>query len=277
MNKVLIFLIFILFCYTNLWNQDTPSLEVTYIANEGFMVRAGEKSILIDALFKNGFNMYLVPDGSLSQKMQAAKKPFNRIDLILVTHRHGDHFNALMVTNHLKHNPKCILVAHNQVILRMKKWMTQYNLKKEQIYEINMEFNTNKGLSLNGIDLNILCLHHIPYIVNGVDRQIKVANLSYIVKLNGYVFFHMGDAIISNSSDFIKEFPFNEQNINTLFLNYNDRSKITHDIIDQYIKPANIIAMHIPPEEVATVTQEFKKLYPDIFIFSESMETKVFK
>ena len=66
--------------------------SVTYIANSGFLLRSGGKSVLIDALFNNGFGRYAVPSNELKADMINGKPPFEKIDLFLVTHNHGDHF-----------------------------------------------------------------------------------------------------------------------------------------------------------------------------------------
>src|SRR5512147_2776523 len=55
--------------------------SITYVANSGFLIWAGEKKVLVDALFDNDHGHpgapTLVRDG---------KAPFDDIDLVLATH-----------------------------------------------------------------------------------------------------------------------------------------------------------------------------------------------
>ena len=51
-----------LFTCINLFSQSTElKIDVTYIANAGFLIESSGKKVLIDALFKNGWNTYLTP------------------------------------------------------------------------------------------------------------------------------------------------------------------------------------------------------------------------
>ncbi len=63
--------------------------SITYVANFGFLIWAGEKKVLVDALFnKSRGHPGLVGDGNA---------PFDDIDLVLVAHGDRDHFSARAV------------------------------------------------------------------------------------------------------------------------------------------------------------------------------------
>jgi L-ascorbate metabolism protein UlaG (beta-lactamase superfamily) len=74
--------------------QDASEATVTYIANCGFLDSCRGKAVLIDAIFNSGYRQYLVPPAALKADMVAGKAPFTRIDALLVTHEHADHFNS---------------------------------------------------------------------------------------------------------------------------------------------------------------------------------------
>ena len=93
-----------------------PPIDVTYIANEGFLIQAAGKKVLIDALFERGAPNYLTPSPELLDHIATDKGLFADIDLLLVTHVHGDHFNPAMVLRYLRSHPRCQFVAHKQVI-----------------------------------------------------------------------------------------------------------------------------------------------------------------
>src|SRR5215207_7881776 len=90
---------------------QAPTVEITYIANEGVLIRSGDKQVLIDGLHREyGPEYAFLPDAQRVQ-IETAKAPFNEIDLILVSHRHLDHFHPESVGLHLQHNPKGFLVS----------------------------------------------------------------------------------------------------------------------------------------------------------------------
>ena len=89
---------------------------VTYIANEGFLIEAAGKKVLVDALFDSGFGTYLSPPQEALAQMTGAREPFADVDLLLVTHPHGDHFNPKLVVEFLRNQARCRLIAHTQTV-----------------------------------------------------------------------------------------------------------------------------------------------------------------
>jgi L-ascorbate metabolism protein UlaG (beta-lactamase superfamily) len=74
-----------------------------YVANEGFLVKASNRKILVDALFGRFESDWCdVPSGPVIEKMEKGIEPFDQIDLILISHAHVDHFNAEIVSKHLE-------------------------------------------------------------------------------------------------------------------------------------------------------------------------------
>src|SRR5687767_14045699 len=91
-------------------------LTITFLANEGVMLSSGVKKVLIDALFVKYETGYAVPADSTRAALERARPPFDAIDLVLVTHRHGDHFHPAPVAAHLRANPHATLLTSRQVI-----------------------------------------------------------------------------------------------------------------------------------------------------------------
>ena len=49
------------------------------------------------------------------------------------------------------------------------------------------------------------------------------------------------------------------------------------EIINKLIRPAYLIAVHVPPKEVNSITREIAKYYPDAVVFSKPNEKQNFK
>jgi L-ascorbate metabolism protein UlaG (beta-lactamase superfamily) len=71
---------------------------------------------LTDALF-GGFegDWCDIPNEANQLKLAAAAPPFDKVDIITISHRHDDHFNPEMVISHLIRNPECTLICPKQV------------------------------------------------------------------------------------------------------------------------------------------------------------------
>ena len=91
-------------------------VSITFLANEGVMLSSGGKKVLIDGLFLRYGPDFAVPADSTQAALRTARAPFDAVDLILVTHRHGDHFHPETVAAHLRANPRATLLTSKQVI-----------------------------------------------------------------------------------------------------------------------------------------------------------------
>ncbi|HKJ81201.1 MAG TPA: MBL fold metallo-hydrolase, partial [Ignavibacteriaceae bacterium] len=115
MQKIAI-IIFLLLSYITVSSYaQQKNVEVTYVGNSGFMITIGDKKILIDALFKGSKGNYELPQQA-QDKLTGAQAPFDDVDLILVTHAHGDHINPDMVKQHLENNPKAFIASTQQLV-----------------------------------------------------------------------------------------------------------------------------------------------------------------
>lgn len=246
-----------------------PTLDVTYIANEGFLIQAVGKKVLVDALFDDGFGTFLAPSRELLMQMNRGNGLFADVDLLLVTHRHGDHFNPKLVVEFLRHHAHCRLVAHTQVVdlLRKEEGFAQI---AGQIYEVKLELGAFERISLNGISLDALCLRHMS---EDPDNE-PMRNMAFVVELGGVRFLHLGDARIYQSEAHLNHYPFEQKPIDILFLNREDRSEATQKFIAEKIKPSRIVAMHIPPAELSEETNHILAVYPHAIVFKQSMERR---
>jgi len=59
--------------------------KITLIGNEGFLVAVGETNIYVDAFYRSGWGF---------SKPVVRPEDVSRADIVLVTHAHGDHFDA---------------------------------------------------------------------------------------------------------------------------------------------------------------------------------------
>ena len=117
-----------------------PQANVTYIANEGFLIEVGSQKIMIDAIFDDRSISYAhVPDEETLSLMQASKAPFDDIDLLLVTHSHRDHFSVAPVLEHLKSNPSCVLIGPPQVVKGLKIVEPEFEKDDLKVREVDLD------------------------------------------------------------------------------------------------------------------------------------------
>jgi L-ascorbate metabolism protein UlaG (beta-lactamase superfamily) len=254
----------------NLFSQRTEyKIDVTYIANAGFLIESTGKKILIDALFKNGWYTYLTPVDSIVSKIINQQSPFNEANLMLITHNHGDHFNDSMVVAYLNNNSENVLIAPPLVTNAIIKNPDFKN--KNQIVELSKINREKNDTTINGIRVRSFFIQH--------DTRPQIENVGYLIDIGDLKIFHTGDYDGSELVEFGKLHLQNEQ-IALALLNFYGfwNTKEGRMFTEEYIHPKRIALMHIPPAEIEIVKDSVKLIndFIDITVFEGSMEKKSF-
>ena len=129
------------------------ALTVTYLANEGVLLSSGAQKVLIDALFVKYETGYPVPAESTQAALARSRAPFDAVDLVLVTHRHGDHFHPLPMSEHLRSNPRAVLVTSQQVIDSLRSVLRSDASVAGRIASRTMASGTRRRMLVNGVSV----------------------------------------------------------------------------------------------------------------------------
>ena len=242
-------------------------LEVTYLGNEGFLIESAGKKVLIDALFKDKGQGFAAPSPELMSRIIAGAGPFEDIDLLLVTHRDADHFDAELVLTYLRQHPHVRLIAPKQVVdgMRGNPGFAEIN---PQIEEIAAVPGDARSLSVNKVALDVLCLLH----AYSPAHPPTSSNLGFMVKLGGARFVHLGDAFIEQNAATLQSISFEHKPVSVLFLNRDDLSSTAQKVVADHIKPVRIVAMHLVPANFEAERKAVIALYPEAVIFAKPMD-----
>lgn len=159
---------------------------ITYLANEGFLLEAGETRVLVDALFGDGLNGYPVVPAPRRAELEGARGRFSGVDLVLASHFHGDHFDAAAVARHLEANPRAVFLSTRQAVTALRRELGAAAEGLEIVAALPEEGETTL-LELPGAAVEVLNLHH------GRDRRPPVENLGLVIRLGGLTVLHVGD------------------------------------------------------------------------------------
>ena len=277
-NFILILLIF----YSTSAISQSPC-KITYIANEGFLIKSDDKKILIDALF-GGFdgNWCDKPNDYTKSKLERAVSPFDNVDIIAISHKHQDHFNPEMVIKHIINNPKCIIVCPKQTDSLLKSY-SNYEIIKNNIIAITPAINRDTSLKIKNINIRILRLEHSHYYIQDettglkINKHENIENIGFVINVGGIKIFHCGDANPWKEEEYrvfnLKKERVDVALLENLFMNDNQ----TKEIIINYINPKNIILMHIEPsnaQKLKELAKHLRRTNPNVYVFTKSMEYK---
>lgn len=240
--------------------SDGNKVQVSYVGNAGFLINIGDKKILIDALFKGFKGSYDVPQ-NVQDLLTSAQAPFDEVDLILVTHAHGDHIDPDMVRQHLKNNPKAIFASTQQLVTALKG-------SADRFIGFNPTKEKSESKVINGIDIESFYLPHGP--------NSKIINIGFLVKVNGVSFFQTGDADFEQFTfDQFRSFKLPERKIDLLFIQHyyltddpSDRRFVAEGIGGKYIFP-----IHYHFTTPAFDKKKIRQHYPDAIIFKKELQS----
>ncbi len=244
-------------------------VEVQYIANEGVLITGGGKRVLIDGLHRKYGDAYAYLPDREREKIEAARQPFDSVDLILVSHMHGDHFHPESVGSHLRSNRKAVLATSQQIIDEIAGKFADYAAVKDRITPLKFTFRERFTKRLAGIGVEFLGLGH------GSGRHASIQNFGHVFSVGGKRFLHIGDA--PTSVELFDHFDLEKLSIDIAFmpawfLNYDEGKAIIRD----HIKPKHIIAVHVGPTEGESLKKAIAKDFPTADVFSTMLEKKHF-
>ncbi|HWN09899.1 MAG TPA: MBL fold metallo-hydrolase [Pyrinomonadaceae bacterium] len=244
-------------------------MAVTYIANEGVLISSGGKQILIDGLHREYKPAYAFPPPALLESLESARSPYDKLNLILVTHIHLDHFHPQSIGLHLANNPAAVLVSSDQVADGVKKDFADFQKIESRVKRSTPQWKAKEVHEVAGVKLSVLGLRH------GTAHFSWIQNLGYVVEIDGKKLLHIGDADLTEEN--FRSFRLDQEKIDVAFIPYwyllSSRGR---SIVREMIKPKHILAVHISPAEAVQVAEQLKGVVPEAIALTKILETKNF-
>ena len=249
--------------------KNGSSLTVRYIANEGVLIASDDKQVLIDGLHREYKPAYLFPPPEMQSVLENARAPYDKVNVVLVSHVHLDHFHPESVGLYLKGNPKAVLASSDQVVGEVAKNFADYERVKGQIRAVTHEWKKSADLNHEGIKVKFLGLKH------GGERWKEIQNLGHVIEIGGRKLLHIGDA--DTSPENFAAFNLAHEKIDIAFIPYWFlTSEEGRRLVREQFDPRQIIAVHIPPAEAQAVIDQLKKDLPDAMAFTKILEERSF-
>jgi L-ascorbate metabolism protein UlaG (beta-lactamase superfamily) len=243
----------------------TAGVTVTFLANEGVMLSSGTKKVLIDGLFLKYETGYAVPADSTQAALAGARAPFDSVDLVLVTHRHGDHFHPVPVAAHLRSNPRATLLTSQQVIDSLRGRLSADELRSPRVMARTTAPGTRRREVVSGIAVELLGLPH------GSWRHRSVEHLGYVVELGGRRVLHVGDTDVSEAH--FARFRLDTARIDVALLpSWAVTSDEGRRVIERWIRPRHVVAFHVGQDGVERERREVRAAMPQAVTLTRSLE-----
>ena len=232
--------------------------QVRHIGNAGVMIEQGNTKILFDPLYRNSYNSYhLVPE-DVKQAVIAGEAPFDGVDAVLISHAHGDHFDAVDLIAFHAGNPDALIIAPVQAIETLEVTGNVTDAMRARFVPMGLDYGQDPlKVELESLQVEAVRIPH----AGGPARRV-LENLVYRVTLEGAAtVMHMGDA-----DPALEHFvPYGEhwdaRTTDTAFPPYwffLSGEGVT--IVDETLNASRAIGVHVPvllPNDLATSGREY--------------------
>lgn len=163
------------------------SIEVVLLANEGVLLSGGGRSVLIDGCVREPYADYAAVPDDVWSKLLAAEPPFERLDVVLVSHAHRDHFQVEPARELLLARPEAKWVVHREVAALLESDWPKWSEVAARVTTVAPSEDEPAIWRGDGVEVELRRLLHGP------ARSLP-ENLAHVVHLAGRTFVHVGDA-----------------------------------------------------------------------------------
>ncbi|MFP2927726.1 MBL fold metallo-hydrolase [Pyxidicoccus sp. 3LG] len=246
-----------------------PPAELTYLGNEGVLIRVGGQQVAVDALhreFPRPPHYEHLPEEH-REKLETARPPFDGIRVHLTTHIHADHFHADSVGRFLESSRGMDLVVPREAPAEVcRERPPEKCAASPRLHAMKKGWGREKVFTFGDVRVTVLDLPHAK------GARTMVDNLGYIIEMEGRRFLHVGDAHMDRET--FERFRLPRRKIDYALLPYwylldEDGRKL----VREHIGAKHVVAFHVPPSEHASAAMEIHQHLPDALVLTRMMET----
>lgn len=167
--------------------------DVCLLANDGFLIKGENQSVVIDALIKEPAYGYPALSPKTYDQLIGGKGAFAGLNLSLTTHNHTDHFQAGVLLEHAQHN-KTVYLLPPQALADVEALEPNHGLDSRLIADVPIHNGSAVQRTINGVDVTTYSINHGWDVPEGA-KQTKLNHSVYKVEIDGVSITHLGDAI----------------------------------------------------------------------------------
>ncbi|MEE8523164.1 MAG: MBL fold metallo-hydrolase [Thermoanaerobaculia bacterium] len=243
-----------------------PKLEVVFLANEGFLLRSGGRTVLIDAFVTEPYAGYGALPSEVYQRMLAGEPPFEQVQLALASHVHRDHFQPEAAGAFLEKHPETLFASSPQVIEALRDGYEGSAEIEDRLRVVWPDSEQTETLERDGIRVDFFRLSH------GTGRHAEIQNLGHVIELGGKKTLHLGDAEIKIAN--FEPFGLRSRELDVAIIPYwyypQDHGRY---LASEYFHAEHEIAAHVQPAEVENIFKGFRMEVTWVVVPQEAMES----
>ncbi|SHJ67981.1 MULTISPECIES: MBL fold metallo-hydrolase [Reichenbachiella] len=235
--------------------------KVTYLGNEGILVEYQGKKVIVDALFDDPTGKFHTPDYDLMEKIVMGKAPYDKINANLITHAHGDHFDAVNNVSFLRENKSAKMIATPQAVDSMK-------LKSQFYDEVSDRIATypwTKGWKTTMIDDITIASAYTRHAGRAYG---KVQNQIFLITIGNKKVLHVADTQMDVRYFDDLRLVYEEVDLAIVpfwFLT----NLFGTEIVEKHIGAKKVVGMHLPMGHDEKTEDKVHEAFPSAILFTD--------
>ena len=217
---------------------------VRYVANAGMLVSVDGHDFLIDAPIRDGIAPYPTSAPDERRRLESALPPYDRVEAILLTHWHEDHFSAEAIASHLAANPRATVISSPEVVNRIRDAAPQMPASR---FRPSLPAPGQATTARVGdVPVRVLRIRHNP------TRRLPEQHVGFLIG-ETHAVLHVGDADpVADNFGLLAALP----RVDLALLPYwYVLTESSRRFVAASIAPRRIVAMHMPVEERGALAQ----------------------
>ncbi|NNE77653.1 MAG: MBL fold metallo-hydrolase [Pricia sp.] len=246
------------------------TLKVAYIGNMGVLVEHKEKTVLVDGLHSKYKPAYVYPNkGTVNKLIKGSFANFSSLEIVLISHIHGDHFDAGYTNTFRQANPGAMVIGSSQIKDKIDEVANQGDTAMEAFFQTVAYDRKPHSIDYKGIQVTgIRCDHVNP------SRHSSIQNIAYVVDIDSYKVLHIGDTDWNLVQSSLKNLQLKSGEIDIAIVPYwmlldKNTTALMIDLID----PVRILATHIPPNFSESDKKLILENHKNTLLFTEIGQT----
>ena len=243
-------------------------VSITRLANEGVILDDGVTRIMIDGMVVEPYSLYGGLPPALARQFEFARGVFADIDLALASHRHHDHNQPVFSCIFMRNSTGTRMYSSRQVLELMRERCRNLVTTSPRVTEIDPRYNEPVEITGETATVSAFLLTH------GTGKYAQLQNYGHLVHMGGLNILHIGDAAM-DPTDF-KTAGLDEVDLDVVLIPFwFFQPGPGMAVVERFMNAPHKLAVHIPPGEMAEVSEYLSENYPEVRVLAEPGDTMI--
>jgi N-acetylneuraminic acid mutarotase len=136
-------------------------VDAVFNSPMGFLLKSSDKKVMLDVCSSRSTSYgFIINSDTICQTIKKGAAPYDNVDLIFTSHPHTCHFDADILFNSMKSNPRAISVMNPDVKTAMNSYFTSNPEMLKQVFAPVIPLNSSIDTTLAGIKIRLTSIAH---------------------------------------------------------------------------------------------------------------------